>query len=97
MRNHNHPISGDINSIQCRLARTALGWNSDRLAEVAKVSTQTVKRFERGEDLRKSTVAKLQEAFENAGIEFIPENGGGVGVRFKNPTSTDECRQRRGS
>ncbi|WP_119945307.1 helix-turn-helix transcriptional regulator [Neorhizobium sp. NCHU2750] len=80
-----------MNPIQCRMARTALGWNSDRLAEVAKVSTQTVKRFERGEDLRQNTVAKLREAFENAGIQFIPENGGGVGVRFKHSSPKDEA------
>ncbi|WP_409528101.1 multiprotein-bridging factor 1 family protein [Rhizobium sp.] len=87
MRNQNHPISGDIIAIQCRLARTALGWNSDRLAEVAKVSTQTVKRFERGEELRQATVAKIQKALEEAGIEFIPENGGGVGIRLRKASS----------
>nr|WP_306839073.1 helix-turn-helix transcriptional regulator [Neorhizobium huautlense] len=80
-----------MNSVQCRLARTALNWNSDRLAEFANVSTQTVKRFERGEELRQSTVAKIQKAFEDAGIEFIPENGGGVGVRFKHPAVKDEA------
>ncbi|TWB88466.1 hypothetical protein FBZ93_118146 [Bradyrhizobium macuxiense] len=25
----------------------------------------------------------MQEALENAGVEFIPENGGGAGVRLK--------------
>ncbi|WP_409566563.1 hypothetical protein [Methylobacterium sp. E-065] len=25
----------------------------------------------------------LVEAFEAAGLEFIPENGGGAGIRFK--------------
>jgi hypothetical protein len=27
----------------------------------------------------------IRAAFEAAGIEFIPENGGGVGVRFSKP------------
>ncbi|EYR84210.1 hypothetical protein SHLA_108c000060 [Shinella sp. DD12] len=27
----------------------------------------------------------IQSVFEKAGIEFIPENGGGVGVRLKKP------------
>ncbi|MET3649048.1 hypothetical protein ABIC60_003701 [Phyllobacterium ifriqiyense] len=26
----------------------------------------------------------IVRAFQEAGIEFIPENGGGAGVRFKN-------------
>jgi transcriptional regulator with XRE-family HTH domain len=85
MRNQNHPISGDITPIQCRLARTALGWNIDTLAIAAKVSTQTVKRFERGDELRSTTIQKIRTSLEDAGIEFIPENGGGVGVRFKEP------------
>lgn len=85
MRNINHPSRGDIRPIQCRLARVALGWNVDRLSMEAKVSTQTVKRLERGEELRPATLQKIQAVLENAGIEFIPENGGGVGVRFRNP------------
>jgi hypothetical protein len=28
------------------------------------------------------TLADIREALEDAGIEFIPENGGGFGVRF---------------
>jgi hypothetical protein len=27
----------------------------------------------------------LKAAFESAGVEFIPENGGGAGVRLKRP------------
>ena len=30
-----------------------------------------------------STVLALQVALEGIGVEFIPENGGGAGVRFK--------------
>lgn len=71
--------------VQCRLARTALGWGVVDLAKAAAVSTQTIVRLERGEELRETTLAKIQEVLEDAGIEFIPENGGGVGVRFKKP------------
>jgi transcriptional regulator with XRE-family HTH domain len=85
MRNKNHPVSGDILAVQSRLARTALGWNIDKLAEVAKVSTQTIKRLERGDELRGKTIAKIQGALEEAGIEFLPDNGGGVGIRIKPP------------
>jgi transcriptional regulator with XRE-family HTH domain len=71
--------------VQSRLARTALGWNIDKLAEVAQVSTQTIKRLERGDELRRRTIAKIQGALEEAGIEFLPDNGGGVGIRIKTP------------
>jgi hypothetical protein len=32
-----------------------------------------------------STVEKLRSALEAAGITFIAENGGGAGVRFREP------------
>ncbi|MGN8119751.1 helix-turn-helix domain-containing protein [Labrys sp. 22185] len=72
-----------MNSTQCKMARAALGWGVRELAARANVSTQTVVRFERGEQLKSQTVGNLQSVMENAGIEFIPENGGGVGVRLK--------------
>lgn len=75
-----------MNSIQCKLARTALGWGVLDLAKAASVSTQTIVRLERGEDLREATLQRIKKALEDAGIEFIPENGGGVGVRFRDPT-----------
>lgn len=74
--------------IQCRLARTALGWGVLDLAKAASVSTQTIVRLERGEELRETTLSRIQQVLEEAGIEFIPENSGGVGVRFRNPTSS---------
>lgn len=73
--------------IQCKMARVALGWGTRELAKSAGVSPDTVARLERGERLRDSTVVIIKAAFENAGIEFIPENGGGAGVRLKRPTS----------
>ncbi|WP_230174638.1 helix-turn-helix domain-containing protein [Rhizobium sp. CECT 9324] len=75
-----------MKSIQCKLARTALGWGVVELAQAARVSTQTIVRLERGEDLRESTLQRIRQVLEDAGIEFIPENGGGVGVRFRDPT-----------
>ncbi len=74
-----------MRGIQCKLARVALGWGVLDLAKSAGVSTQTITRLERGEQLRASTLAGIQLVLEEAGIEFIPENGGGVGVRFKRP------------
>jgi len=53
------------------------------LAAEAKVSADTVARFERGEGLKQRTVDALQHALEAAGIKLIDENGGGPGVRLR--------------
>jgi ribosome-binding protein aMBF1 (putative translation factor) len=63
------------------MARAALGWSTADLAGEASVGVNTVNRFEAGHDARLSSVAKMRKALESAGIEFIPENGGGAGVR----------------
>jgi len=65
------------------MARAATGLGVRELAEAAGVSPNTIARLERGEDLRESTVAAIKAALEVAGVEFIPENGGGAGVRLK--------------
>jgi ribosome-binding protein aMBF1 (putative translation factor) len=67
---------------QCKMARAGLGWGVRDLAAKAAVSTETVVRFESGEQLREQTLAKLKRAFERAGVELIAENGGGPGVRL---------------
>jgi transcriptional regulator with XRE-family HTH domain len=70
---------------QIRAARGLLGWSQTELATRAGLSLPTVKRVEAGFGPRVSddARAKLQRAFETAGIEFIDENGGGPGVRLK--------------
>ena len=80
-KNHHSVVIMD--SIQCKMARAALGWGVRELAETAGVSTQTITRLERGEQLRDRTIETLRQVFEAAGIEFIAENGGGPGVRAK--------------
>lgn len=67
------------------MARVALGWGTRDLAKKAGVSPDTIARLERGERLRETTVGIVQATFEAAGLEFISENGGGAGVRFKKP------------
>jgi transcriptional regulator with XRE-family HTH domain len=69
--------------VQCRMARAALGLGLRELAAAAKVSIDTVARFERGEELKERTVEALQRAFEEAGIVFISENGEGPGVKLR--------------
>ncbi|WP_245482492.1 MULTISPECIES: helix-turn-helix domain-containing protein [unclassified Mesorhizobium] len=68
--------------VQCRMARAALDWGVLDLAREADVSTQTIVRLERGDALKQPTLDRIREAFEDAGVEFIPENSGGLGVRL---------------
>ena len=72
-----------MNATQCKMARAATGLGVRELAKAANVSTDTVSRFERGEDLKESTVEAIRRALETAGVEFIDENGGGAGVRMQ--------------
>lgn len=65
------------------MARTALGWGVRDLAREAGVSTDTVARLERGEDLKPATIAAIRTAFEAAGVIFVDENGEGPGVRLR--------------
>jgi predicted transcriptional regulator len=56
------------------------------LAKAAGVSVDTIKRLERTEGVvsaNLATVHSVVSALEAAGVEFIPENGGGPGVRLK--------------
>jgi len=62
------------------MARAALGLGVRELALAAKVSIDTVARFERGEELKERTTDALQGALEAAGIEFT--NGNQPGVRL---------------
>jgi predicted transcriptional regulator len=71
---------------QLKAARSLLGWSQERLALAADVSLPTVKRLEARDGPlggRESTAQKIKSALEKAGIEFIDENGGGLGVRLR--------------
>jgi transcriptional regulator with XRE-family HTH domain len=69
---------------QIRMARAALKWGVRDLAKKSGVLANTVSLIENGKtDPRASTLRAIQDAFEKAGIVFLPENGGGAGVRFK--------------
>jgi transcriptional regulator with XRE-family HTH domain len=76
-------------SIQCKMARAALDLGVRDLAQLAKVSADTIARFERGEILKERTVDSIQLALQAAGIEFVPENGSsGIGVRLQKPSTS---------
>ena len=61
-----------------------LGWSQSELAEAAGVSRATVLDFERGARApHRNNLDAMRRAMEAAGIEFIDENGGGAGIRFR--------------
>lgn len=71
---------------QSRAARALLAWSQYDLADRAKVAQKTIADFEMENTApRESTLTSLRQALERAGVEFIPENGGGVGVRLRRP------------
>ena len=74
--------------VQVKMARAAIGWGVRDLAKATGLTANTVSRFENGGGANVRTVSAIQNALEDAGVEFIAENGGGVGVRLKKiPTS----------
>lgn len=78
-----------ITGAQIRAARALIKWSAKDLARAASVGIATVSRAEVMDGDPTVTTANLkamQAALEAAGIEFIPGNGGGVGVRFRAPT-----------
>ena len=76
------------------MARAAIGWGVRELAKKAGLTANTVTRIESGADAKQSTMDKLQNALESAGVEFT--NGDQPGVRlaktaeaqFAEPAST---------
>lgn len=68
------------------MARAALGWGIVELAENAGISTNTLVRLEKGEDLKRSTIESIRSALENAGVEFI-DNDVAFGI-IVNKTAT---------
>lgn len=80
----------EITGAQIRAARALLRWTAEDLAKSASVGVMTVRRAEAEDGAPSITTANLKLirlTLEAAGIEFIPENGGGVGIRFKRPTT----------
>ena len=69
---------------QCRAARALLDWTQPKLAASASLGLSTVVDFERARRAVSEEAAQsIRAALETAGVEFIPENGGGQGVRLK--------------
>lgn len=73
-----------ISPQQIRGARAMIGLTQAALAASSGISTTALNNIERGAaDPKSSTVTAIRRALEKAGVEFIPENGGGAGVRLR--------------
>jgi transcriptional regulator with XRE-family HTH domain len=74
-----------LNPAQIRAARGLLGWRQQDLSKASGVGTATIRRIEKSRAMTgyASTLARIQAAFEKAGVEFIDDDDtGGLGLRF---------------
>jgi predicted transcriptional regulator len=82
-----------LTSEQIRGARAMLRIEQKELAARAGVSVETIKRIE-GKlgpaPAYASTISAIRAALETAGVVFIPQNGGGPGVRLSTPMETGD-------
>ncbi|RTL81912.1 MAG: helix-turn-helix domain-containing protein [Hyphomicrobiales bacterium] len=71
---------------QVKAARSLLAWSQSDLARASGISEPTIARLESQDGPiggRADTGMRIVAALEAAGVQFIPENGGGAGVRLK--------------
>jgi len=77
-------INDAILPAQVRAGRALIGWTQDRLAEASGLPKRTIARIELADGSpRAATLTAIRTALESAGVEFVPENGGGAGVRLR--------------
>jgi transcriptional regulator with XRE-family HTH domain len=77
-----------LNSAQIRAARSLIRWSAEDLARKSSLSVATIRRAELTDSETSMTAANdlaVRRALEEAGVEFIDENGGGPGVRLRKP------------
>ncbi len=75
-----------VSTRQIKAARALLSWSQSDLSLTSGVSIPTIKRLEARDGPLSgypATAKRIISAFDAAGIEFIDENGGGVGVRLR--------------
>lgn len=73
-----------ITGAQCRAGRALAELSRETLSRLSGVDAAVIEMFERKLDKPDAaTVDTIAQALEAAGVVFLPENGGGVGVRLK--------------
>lgn len=73
-----------MSNAQCRAGRAMADISRETLARLSGVDASAIEAFERRlHTPDEAIIRKLQQALEDAGVVFIPENGGGAGVRLK--------------
>jgi transcriptional regulator with XRE-family HTH domain len=79
-----------IGAAQIKAARALLGLDQRKLSKLADVGISTLKRIELASEVTGSarSLWRIQQALEEAGVEFIPEEPGrGCGVRLRHPAA----------
>lgn len=70
--------------MQCRAARAMIQMKQPELAKAAGLGLSTIVDFEKERRVvSDQAITAIRTALEEAGVEFIDENGGGAGVRIK--------------
>jgi len=73
-----------ITGAQCRAGRALAELTREALARLSGVDATVIEAFERKLALPDADkIVAVTDTLEKAGVVFIPENGGGVGVRLK--------------
>jgi transcriptional regulator with XRE-family HTH domain len=81
-------IPPPLTSAQIRAARALIRWSAEDLARQSTVSVTTIRRAELKPSATVMTRANdqaIRRALEQAGVEFIDAEGGGPGVRLREP------------
>ena len=72
-----------LQAAQIRAARGLLGWRQQDLAKAAKIGLATLARIEQREGPaqgRVSTIIRIQNALQRAGVRFLEDDNGSYGV-----------------
>jgi len=86
--NKSNLLRTSLTSAQLRAGRALIRWSAEDLARASAVGLTTIRRAELTDSETSMTAANdlaVRRALEAAGVEFIDENGGGLGVRFRKP------------
>ena len=79
-------MSDVLTPSQSRAGRALVEWSQDELAKAAHLGLSTIRDFEKGRRVpTHNNLVAMRAALEAAGVVFIPQNGGGAGVRLRDP------------